>query len=116
MAAEKLDDGASAHAVILSPHFGRRTPAVCSSIYPSELPGSFGLLCRNSTFKSFRFAIAGTVILSPGSLGTKDLHLSWLLKTHADPSLLLRMTVRVMCSPHRVSAHHGQPIGCQCPG
>jgi hypothetical protein len=49
-------------------------------------------LCRNSTRKSFRFSTAGTVILSPGSFGTKDLHLSLLLETHADPSLLLRMT------------------------
>jgi len=32
-----------------------------------------------------------------------------LLKTHADPSLLLRMTVWVIAFPHRVSAHHGQP-------
>ncbi|MGA3165285.1 MAG: hypothetical protein ABSF14_04120, partial [Terriglobia bacterium] len=64
----------------------------------------------------FRFTIAGTVILSPGSFGTKDLHLSLLLKTHADPSLLLRMTVWVMESPHRASAHHGQPKGCQCSG
>jgi len=50
-------------------------------------------LCRNSARKSIRFTIADTVILSPGSFGTKDLHLSLLLKTHADPSLLLRMTV-----------------------
>jgi len=54
---------------------------------------SFAGLCRNSARKSIRFTIADTVILSPGSFGTKDLHLSLLLKTHADPSLLLRMTV-----------------------
>jgi hypothetical protein len=36
----------------------------------------------------------GAVILSPGSFGTKDLHWFWLLKTHADPSLLLRMTIQ----------------------
>ena len=35
--------------------------------------------------------------------------MSWLLKTHADPSLLLRMTVWVIAFSHRVSAHHGQP-------
>jgi hypothetical protein len=43
-------------------------------------------LCRNSTRKSFGFSIADTVILSPGFFGTKDLHLPWSLKTHADPS------------------------------
>ncbi len=54
---------------------------------------SFASLCRNSARKSIRFTIADTVILSPGSFGTKDLHLSLLPKTYADPSLLLRMTV-----------------------
>src|ERR1039458_61649 len=49
--------------------------------------------------------------------GTKDLHLSLLLKAHVDPSLLLRMTVWVgIGSPHRVSAHYGQPKGCRCSG
>jgi hypothetical protein len=39
-----------------------------------------------------------TVILSAGSFGVKDLDWSWLLKTHADPSLLLRMTAQFTLS------------------
>src|SRR5271157_305423 len=48
------------------------------------------------------------------ALGAKNLHLPLSLGTHADPSLLLRRTVWDIGLPHRVSADHGQPKGCQC--